>query len=249
MTFNLDIGTEDLGPYEVHTRREILTLLRDIGKRNQLVRMIFNDGSEAIVTSILKIDETNNTVLIDCAPGQLQNQRILESGSIAFETMLERIRILFFVNRIEICEYEGQQAFCIDLPMSLVRLQRREYYRVITPRCTIQITHAINQRTSTVTVPVQNVSAGGIGIVDEAKVLDNTIGHIYKDCRIALPGGAVIVAPLDIRNLQDTTLVNGKSIRRMGCVFVDLSKPMMASVQRYITKLEREQNAKSTGMA
>jgi hypothetical protein len=84
--------------------------------------------------------------------------------------------------------------------------------------------------------------------VDEAKVLDNTVGRIYKNCRIALPGGTMIVANLEVRNSQDTTLVNGKTIRRMGCLFVDLPKPMMAAVQRYITKLEREQNAKSTGM-
>lgn len=248
MTFNFDIGIEDLGPYQVHTRREILTLLRSIGERNQLVRMIFNDGSEAVVTSILKIDEASNTVLIDCAPGQLQNQRILESGQIAFETTLERIRILFFVDSIEICQHEGMQALRIDLPTSVVRLQRREFYRVITPRCTIQIAHGTSQKMNTVTVPVQNVSAGGVGLVDEAKVLDNTVGRIYQDCRIALPGGVMIVSTLEVRNSQDTTLLNGKLIRRMGCLFVDLPKPMMALVQRYITKLEREQNAKSAGM-
>ncbi len=248
MTFNFDIGIEDLGPYQVHSRREIITLLRSIGERNQLVRMIFNGGSEAVVTSILEIDEAGNRIIIDCAPSQLQNQRILDSDNISFETMLERIRILFFVTHIESCLYDNLPAFRIGLPANLVRLQRREYYRVVTPRCTIQIPHQQGPGSTSVTVPVQNVSAGGIGILDDKKLLDDTVGRVYENCRIALPEGAPVTATLEVRNAQDITLGNGKTIRRLGCLFVDLPKPMLAAVQRYITKLERDQNAKATGL-
>jgi c-di-GMP-binding flagellar brake protein YcgR len=55
------------------------------------------------------------------------------------------------------------------------------------------------------------------------------------------------VTTLQIRNLQDITLANGETIRRLGCLFIDLPKSMMSAVQRYITKLERQQNAKATG--
>lgn len=252
MTFQTDFGIEDLGPYQVHSRREIISLLRNIGERNQLVRMIIKGGTESIMTSILKVDEANNTVIIDCAPGQLQNQRILQSDNLSFETLLEHIRILFFVTHVDSCVYENLPAFCFTVPASLIRLQRREFYRVLTPvtnpvRCTIQVPHELEEGSTTVVVTLQNVSGGGIGIVDEKKQLDNTIGRIYKDCRIDLPGGAV-VATLQIRNSYEVTLTNGKSIRRLGCLFIDLPKPMMAAVQRYITKLERELNAKATGM-
>ena len=62
-----------------------------------------------------------------------------------------------------------------------------------------------------------------------------------------LPGGSLVVTTLQIRNSQEITLPNGKIIRRLGCLFVDMPKSMMGAVQRYITRLEREQNAKSTG--
>ncbi len=253
MTFNTDYGIEDLSPYQVHSRREIIALLRSIGERNQLVRMLVNGGAESIVTSILKIDETNGTVLIDCAPSALLNQRIVESDNISFETVLEHIRILFFVTQIDTCLFENLPAFRIAIPGSLIRLQRREYYRVPTPvanplRCAIQIPHEAPNGTPTqAVVTLQNVSGGGIAIVDDQKILDNTIGRIYQDCKIDLPGGTLVVATLQIRNSMEITLTNGKSIRRLGCLFVDLPKAMLAAVQRYITKLERERNAKETG--
>lgn len=253
MTFHTDFGIKDLGPYQIHSRREIITLLRTVGESNQLVRMIFSGGTEAVVTSILKVDEGTGTVTIDCAPSALQNQRILESDNISFETVLEHIRILFFATQIESCLFENLPAFNITIPASLIRLQRREFYRVPTSvtnpvRCTIQISDEFGVGSSTVIVPLQNISGGGIAIIDERKQLDNTLGRIYKDCRIDLPGGVSVVATLQIRNSHDITLTNGKAIRRLGCLFVDLPKSMMAAVQRYITKLEREQNAKSTGL-
>lgn len=249
MTFNIDIGIEDLGPYQLTSRREIVALLRNIDEHNQLLRMIFNNGLDTIVTSILQIDETGGSLIIDCAPNEHQNRRAVESDHIAFETQLDRIRILFFSDRVESCLFEDAPAFRIALPASMVRLQRREYYRVATPRCTMTITHKPGDNAITVTVPVQNISAGGIGIIDETRTLDDTPGRIYENCRISLSGGPPVVATLEIRNTQDVTLANGKSVRRLGCLFVDLPKPMLAQIQRYITKLEREQNSRSAGMA
>jgi c-di-GMP-binding flagellar brake protein YcgR len=43
-------------------------------------------------------------------------------------------------------------------------------------------------------------------------------------------------------------LANGKRKRRLGLEFVGLPSSMLAAVQRYIMKLEREQNARKSGL-
>ncbi len=253
MTFNTIYGIEDLEAYQVHSRREIINLLRSIGERNQLLRMTIDDGNDAVVTSILKIDEAANAVIIDCAPDPAPTQRVAKSDNISFETLLEHIRILFFVNQIEPCMFENLPAFRFVIPASMIRLQRREFYRVLTPvtnpvHCTITIPHEVENGASTVTLALQNISGGGVALLDEKKQLDNSFGRIYKDCRIDLPGSPVVTT-LQVRNSQDLTLSNGKVTRRVGFLFVDLSRSADNAVQRYITKLEREQNAKATGFS
>jgi c-di-GMP-binding flagellar brake protein YcgR len=52
-----------------------------------------------------------------------------------------------------------------------------------------------------------------------------------------------------VRNSIDMTLLNNKTSRRLGCQFVDISRGNLAAVQRYITKLERERNARLAGLA
>jgi len=251
MNLNSIYGTDDLEAYQVHSRREILSLLHSIGECNQLLRMTIDGSNDAVVTSILKIDEAKNIVIVDCAPNAAQNKRIERSENISFETMLEHIRILFFANQAVPCMFENLPAFSFAIPASLIRLQRREFYRVLTPvtnpvPCTITIPHEVDNSSTTVVLPLQNISVGGVALLDEKKLLDNTYGRIYKDCRIDLPGSP-IVTTLQVRNSQDLTFTNGKTSRRVGMMFNNLSRAADNAVQRFITKLEREQNAKATG--
>ncbi|RJG01157.1 flagellar brake protein [Noviherbaspirillum sedimenti] len=241
---------QELSPYQLHSRREIVTLLRALEQQRQLITMLVNGSPEAVITSVLGVDEDSNTLFIDCASNPAMNRRIAESDNISFETVLDRIRILFFAAEAQECTYEDLPALSLSIPASMIRLQRREYYRVPTPitnpvRCTIPIQHELG--TETVTLTLQNVSGGGIALIDEKKSLDTTHGTIYRDCRIHLPGNTVVVTALQVRNWQDATLPTGRSVRRIGCLFIELPPSMLAAIQRYITKLEREQNAKMTG--
>lgn len=256
MGFNTKFGTEDVSPYQVHSRREIVSLLRAMLERNQLVSMQADGGAEAVVTSVLEVDEENNMVVIDRAPSNLVNRRILDSENVSFETVLDNIRILFFSSQVRECLYDNLPALYIPIPATLVRLQRREHYRVPTPvasplRCTIMVPPDDADSAgggTTVVVTLKDISCGGIAVVDEKKLLDNTIGRVYEQCRIDIPGSAGLQIKLQVRNSVDLTLSSGRSIRKLGCMFVDLPRPALAAVQRYITKLERERNAKATGM-
>lgn len=244
--------SEDLSPYQVHSRREIVALLRNVGEQRQMVNMLGNRGGAAVVTSILSVDDAAGTVIVDAAQLDVVNGQIVGSDNISFETVLDQIRILFFTDRIDLCQFEDLPALAFPLPASVIRLQRREYYRVPTPvvtpaSCTIAIPQADSGAQRTVTLVLQNVSGGGIGIIDELGLLDRTVGRVYQNCRIDLPGGSLVVASLEIRNSVTVRLPNGKQVQRIGCLFVDLPHAMMAAVQRYITKLEREQNARAAG--
>ncbi len=245
MSFIRQIGIEDLGPYQVYSRREIIMLLRGIMETNQLLRMTYNDGSEAIVTSLLDVEDDRSWVIVDCAQSEKQNQQIVNCNNISFETTLDRIRIIFFTTRIDHCLHEGKPAFRFALPASLIRLQRREFYRIRTPRTPVHIPVETDEGVVEVKTYLHDLSAGGIGLLDEKLRVDNTIGRIYDNCRITLADKTVIIASLQIRNSMDNTNAGGKIVRRLGCQFIGLPNKTLMSLQRFITRIEREQNAKA----
>lgn len=244
-----ELGTEIQNHYQIDSRREIRAILRNLSEKNQLIRMIINSGEEIVITTILDVEDDH--VIIDCAPDTGLNRRIIEADHIAFETTLDRINISFAVKYSEACSYENRPALRIEIPPNLIRLQRREFYRINTPvtnpiRCSIPFPEAPS---GIYTVPLVDISCGGIAILDEKKILDTSIGHDYKNCKIDLLGVGIVTTTLQIRNSQEMTLLNHKTNRRLGCQFVDLPMTMLSNVQRYIMKLERERNSRISGMA
>jgi c-di-GMP-binding flagellar brake protein YcgR len=244
---------EDWHDYEVASRREIVSLLRQIGEHNQLIRLLIRGEADVCVTSILAVDEDSNTLVLDRSIDPAQNQRMTGAARAKCETTLDKIRILFGAANLAPTVWRGEPALRADIPPTLIRLQRREYYRMATP-----VTNPVR---ALVPVPMDggtggmsvfalhDISVGGIALLDSKLLLDTTVGRVISNCRIELPEIGPIATSLEIRNSLDLTLLNHKTTRRIGCQFVDISRSGLAAVQRYITKLERERNAKLAGLA
>lgn len=246
------LGTENQSPYQVESRREILALLKGFKEKNQLISMMINGGSEVFITSVLYVDDANNLLIIDSAPNNQANQRIIEASSVFFDGLLDRISIQFSSSRVQRIQYENRPALQMPIPVSLIRLQRRENYRINTPlskpvKCHIPIT--VDDIKKDYKFSLVDISCGGIALLDDHHILELSVGKDYANCIIDLPGVEAIELGLQIRNAQELILLNGRATRRVGCAFVKLSSRDLTSVQRYIMKLERERNAKMTGIA
>ncbi|MFZ6748232.1 flagellar brake protein [Undibacterium sp. Ren11W] len=244
------LGTENQHPFQVDSRREIIALMRGLKDNNQFISMMISDGAEIFITTVIDVDDTNNSLIIDCAPGQLANQRMIEAPRVYFEGLLDKISIQFSSSSIQNTSVDGRPALKLAIPTSLIRLQRREYYRINTPlsnpiRCVIPLDEETG--IENVQISLVDISCGGIALLDDRKMLGNEIGKIYQNCKIDLPSTGIITVDLQIRSTQDLILLNGKSNRRLGCQFINLSSGVLASIQRYIMKLERERNAKLAG--
>jgi c-di-GMP-binding flagellar brake protein YcgR len=243
---------EDDSPFRVHSRREIVSLFTSMLEKNQLLSLMIKGGSESVITSILEIDEDGDSLIIDAAPSATLNENIIASNHIGFEALYNSIRIIFTADKAHRVEYQNRPALKIDIPASLVRLQRREYFRIATPivkplRCTFRVTQPDGSFVTIVTM-LNNISAGGVGITDERKVLPTTVGVIYEDCQLELTDNTLVSVKLQIRDCKEFKMTNGKTVHRFGCEFIDLPRAVLGAIQRFITKLEREQNAKASGM-
>lgn len=243
---------DDDSPYRVRSRREIISLLTSMMEKNQLLSLMIKGGSESVITSILDVDADEDAITLDAAPSAMLNDSIVSSKQIDFEAIYNSIRITFVVDGARQIEYQGRPALQVAIPESLVRLQRREFFRIPTPiakplRCTFRITQSDGSFVTVVTM-LNNISAGGVGITDEKKLLSTTPGVIYEDCQLELGDNTLVSVKLQVRDCKEFKMTNGKIVNRFGCQFVDIPRTVLAAIQRFITKLEREQNAKASGM-
>ncbi|MFL6659892.1 MAG: flagellar brake protein [Massilia sp.] len=247
-----DLGLENWHDFEITSRREIVALLRGIAEKKQLIRMLIHGEADVCVTSILDVDPDTESLILDCSINKEQNLRALAANKLSFETSLDKIRILFAAEQLTLTDFHDGPALRMDLPDSMIRLQRREYYRMATPVSNpvrVHIPIADENGSSLGAFALADISCGGIAILDHKLELDNTIGRNHIGCRIDLPDVGTVTMTLQVRNSMELTLLNNKTNRRLGCAFVSLSRAGLAQVQRYITKLERERNARMAGLA
>ena len=236
--------------YTIDSRREIGSLLRQIGEKNQLLRMLVRGEADVCITSILDLDLDAGIMTLDCSVDRAQNLRILATERLRFDTTLDKIRIVFMADHVESATYENRPALRCAIPATLIRLQRRAFYRMETPLASpVRVTIPLLLEGGGIgeAFTVSDISVGGVALLDNKLLLGFGLGHKLAGCTLALPDGAV-GATLVIRNTTELTLLNGKRCRRVGCAFQDLSRGSLASVQRYITKLERERNARVAGL-
>lgn len=233
----------DISNYMIHSRMEIIYILRAIQHKNELVTAYFNQGQDFILTSIVDIDSEGGAVIFDYGANELLNRRLLESDKIILVTTQDKVKVQFVTGRMREIEYLGRPAFRASLPNELLKLQRREYYRLATPVIN-PIKCAFNRPDNVkIEAPIADISLGGIAITHYREKLQFELGDRFKACRILLPDIGAVTTDIEIRNEQEITMKNGTQNHRAGCMFIDLHSSQQAMIQRYIIKLDRERRS------
>jgi len=237
----------DGSKYLIHSRTEIAHVLRAIMQKNELVTAYFNQGHDFILTSIVEVDQGLGTVILDCGANEVLNEKILDSEKVIFVTTQDRVKVQFVAERIEAVRYNSRNAFRVKFPATLLKMQKREFYRLTTPvinpiKCLIPTAEH-----GRIEVNIADISIGGIGIVGYSPEIEFDAGKVYDGCRIDLPDVGAVVVSLAVRSTFDVTLKNGSKTKRSGCEFVNIPGSMQAMIQRYIIKLDRERRARLSG--
>lgn len=220
--------------------KEIISILSTIAQRNSRVALYYNEGNSMVLTMILAADE--NGVWIDAASNPLDNRHIERSNRIVFVSTHNQAKVQFVASSAMLGTYENAPAFLLALPRKLLRLQRRDYFRLVTPE-----THALKCVIRPVPdeahiqheITVMDISIGGVALVCEASGIELQPGMKYENCEIELPDVGTVEATIEVRNAFEITDRNGNIKRRAGCVFVKPNGQTTMLLQRYVALMQQ----------
>lgn len=250
--------TEEESEYLLHSEVEIVSILRALKDSNETVTLYFNNANDFVLTSIFSVSDEENVIALYAGGNATANRQAMLADKLYGVSSLEKVRVQFVLHGLKLAQYRGRQCFIADMPESILRLQRRENFRLIVPirlpvKCIIPLPPAEDQPEGTpevnVEVSVIDVSGGGIGIIMPPEDVNFAQDMVFEKCQIELPGIGTIVATLRVRSTFEVSVRDGPVSRRAGCQFVSLAGPMLALLQRYIIKEERERKAREAGLA
>jgi c-di-GMP-binding flagellar brake protein YcgR len=247
---NLPILEE--GEYDQYMLREpaeVAMVLRGLQERVSQIDIYFNEGRDLLPSMLVAVGE--DRLILDVGVDKETNRRAVEAPRHYCVTQLDKVRIQFLLGEFAAVTHAGRPALSCLPPREVLRLQRREYYRLVTPvarplKCSMQLPGPEGPMPHE--AKVFDISGGGIGIAAPPELLPFMIGQLVSTCRIELPEVGNIDVAVRIRGVFEIVLKNGTRVRRAGCEFVGLPGPAATLVQRYIIKVERERKARETGL-
>jgi len=245
---------EEHARFLLQSKVEVLAILRSLVQRRALVSAYFEQGRSFFLTSVVEVDAGAGRIVIDNGRDEAINQAALLAEQLHLVSTLDKVKIQFRLGRLSETRSGGLPAFTAALPDQLLRLQRREYFRLTTPVTRPVRLVATLRRTDGSALPVDtsilDISGGGVGLMAApglAALLPR--GQRLNDGRISLPDEGLLTANLLVCNKGEEATRGGARYFRVGCEFLGLTGARMNMLQRYITRIERERKARLSGMA
>lgn len=232
--------------HRVTSAKEIEFVMHHIAEKRTRIALYFDDANDFILTTLLAADDTG--LWLEQSPNDSDNKRIAESNRLVFVSSHFQAKVQFTADRASSVSYQGYPAFFLPLPTSLYRIQRREYFRLMTPvnkplRCVIGASKVTSPKQLHEFI-IMDISCGGVGLTCKETDTELIPGASYPDCQIDLPEVGTIKGTIEVRNLVTLTSESGQIQRRAGCEFKNLDGASAMLLQRYITYIQRV-NAKS----
>lgn len=234
--------------FHISSQKEILAILKSIADQGMRVALHFGNNQNFLVTTLLAANE--HGMWLDVGPFPPENKQLLLSDKITFVSMHQQVKIQFTANDIKNTLFENSEAFYLELPDYLLRIQRREFFRSAVPstppiKCIIPIQpENPDDRVLMREVPLVDISGGGIRLLCEGHDATLLPNKTFSDCQISLPDVGILTVTIEVRSSINFTTLRNVIYKRVGCRFIHLNNQMDMLLQRHITRLQSESMAK-----
>jgi c-di-GMP-binding flagellar brake protein YcgR len=227
----------ELERYWLYSKFEIDALITRLGDDRVPMTVYWGRDGEFAVTQIMKVEATRNEVHFDLPNLPQQQSRLLDAAELTCVTFIDNVKLQFTIGAPRRSSNAGYPTFLASLPERVLRLQRREYYRVRTPEslsASCLVPYAGDEARYE-SLRVLDVSVGGLAMLAYPRHFDPSQGSEIDRCFLDLPGVGTVTVRMRVAHVVASS--DGSS-RRCGCEFIDLSPQARMMLQRYVHKID-----------
>lgn len=219
-------------------RMEILSVLNELIHRREHVTLYYNGGHDFFQTILL--EARADALVFDMSGDAAANRKLLLSPSCVFVAYLDGIRVQFSGRLPARFAWGDSDAFWVALPERLVRVQRREYYRILLPVARPLLARLTGGDGIVLAEwPSHDLSVGGLGLVVTGEPMLEA-GQDIARVQLQISAQIFIDCAAQVRHVTLLGEHRGGDRYRVGLSFTDLPAPTAVAIQRHITRIEHE---------
>ncbi len=230
----------DLERYWLYARIEILAWANRLCAERVPMTIYWGGDGECAVSQILEVDDVRNELMLDMPSLPELQAKLMAAAELVCVAFVDNIKVQFSARSLQRSTSGGYAALRVRLPERLLRLQRREYFRVRTPdtlsaSCLVPYAGDRGQYES---LRVLDLSVGGMAMLAYPRHFDPNAAGVIDHCFLDLPGVGTVTVRMHVAHVEEAG--EGQP-RRCGCEFVDLSPQARMMLQRYVQRIDIEQ--------
>lgn len=234
----------DLAKYTLASPVEIAHHIKSIVKNGYMVTVFSNKGKTFILTRLLEVDTKTQTMVFDWGSDPETNQQMLASERNVFVCSPDGVKTQFITGQVHEVSYGGRPAFEVPLPTQVIKLQRREFFRIRTSVGNPLMCIINDYPEAPLELPVFDISLGGLALwLPDLTTPGFDIGQQYLHCHVDLKPFGSLDSVFEVRHRLPVQLRNGQDAVRVGCSYINLPTQLENLIQRYVGQLERERRA------
>jgi flagellar brake protein len=216
--------------------------------QDRAVITVYIDNTELFfLSALLAVDTEIKQFFIDQANDPKLNIAASTARQITMTTRLNGVLIEVRTPALSATMRGPIPCLAAPLPQKIIRQQRRDYFRVSTPQGHSLVCEFRLGSTS-FRLPVSDISTGGLGLVAKTAHLQDFLpGTVLSGCRLTLPESPPLALAMTVRKTLVRRSRSGLDQLHIGCVFGDLTFQKQNQIDRYITRVERERKARTSG--
>lgn len=230
--------------FHITGRMAVLFSLGEYVNGREQFTVHFNEGRESFLTYLLSVNPESGELIVDVSGSAQTNARFLESARNVFVARPEGVCVQFSAGKPRLVDFDGDDAFALPLPKFIIRLQRREYFRVTTPmgKPIVLSMRTPDKAGILLKLPLHDLSVAGCGLSVGTVPPGLDAGVRLSDCRFVLPDAheTLISTPAVLRHATPVSSQPGPNQFRIGLQFEGLERPMEHRIQRYMVHVEHE---------
>ncbi len=226
--------------------QEIIYQIRGLTKRRDRLSIVFQGGQQTFLTILLDVSAHDGLFYFDVSGSSEINMSFLSSGHGFFNAFVDGISIRFPVKDVQKANLNGEPAFAAPIPEYMVRLQRREMFRLQLPTAKPFTCCICKDSPREETLPLHDISIGGVGLLFPHAVGYSQLDKL-EDCQIDLRGIGRIGCTLEVRHVNEVKSRSGKLFWHVGCRFANLPASDEMLIHRFMARIEAERRALAPG--
>ena len=229
--------------FHVTGTRPVAFMLAGFARENEQFSIYFQSGQEMFLTTVLAVKPDKGLFIFDCSGSAETNRRLMGSERNVFAGQPGGIRVQFITGKVSELLYGGSKAFAVALPKYIVRLQRRDYFRIATPCAKpLQFCGRLPDG-ALLKQPAHDISVAGIGLTVASLPDGLETGLALENCHFSLPeDDHALLLSATLQHLTEQEVRAGFRQWRLGLQFDKLPPVEEARIQRYIGRLEHERH-------